>query len=222
MVRTPACHAGGRGFKSHPLRHFSLKGFSSSAPLCHARPRRRVPRGFFHAPRSSAPEGRRRGFFPENAQPLRPRSPLPVSRRQKAPRFRRRPGNPLQRKTTCHGWPTAPETPESPSRRKGPTQEQEKTAPPCTEVPAQTSSPCAMSGRRTGIRLTLITPVRIAPLPAPELRPGTIRLRGPPLPARMCLCPEPCLCHHRRDGPESGFPHVQDIHLIFERFAACA
>ena len=61
------------------------------------------------------------------------------------------------------------------------------------------------------------------PLPAPELRPGTIRLRGhPPLPARMCLCPEPCLCHHRRDGPESGFPHVQDIHLIFERFAACA
>lgn len=57
-----------------------------------------------------------------------------------------------------------------------------KLPPPCTEVPAQTSSPCAMSGRRTGIRLTLITPVRIAPLPAPELRPGTIRLRGPPSP----------------------------------------
>lgn len=97
-----------------------------------------------------------------------------------------------------------------------------KRLPPCAEVPAQTSSPCAMSGRRTGIRLTLITPVRIAPLPAPELRPGTIRLRGPPLPARMCLCPEPCLCHHRRDGPESGLPHVQGIRPISERFAACA
>ena len=37
LVRAPACHAGGRGFKSRPSRHFTLIGHLESPVL----------RGFF-------------------------------------------------------------------------------------------------------------------------------------------------------------------------------
>ena len=60
MVRTPACHAGGRGFKSHPLRH--------------SRSCKQVLRGFF-CPSAENPGPREHGPAPLCRRSLHPCCP---------------------------------------------------------------------------------------------------------------------------------------------------
>ena len=47
MVRTPACHAGGRGFKSHPLRHSRPRKFACGAFCFSEKLHASFPQSFF-------------------------------------------------------------------------------------------------------------------------------------------------------------------------------